>query len=212
MAGTTTSDASFDTQLYLSPTQEGLLMQALSSNNPQSRGTALSASGQAGKQSLKSHQQFQQPFLPPDDLFASPQQATPLSTLEAFDIDDSPFLDVLDADGSFDFDTPEDGAKMIGSLPGEADGNMHEKRKSIGGDDEDVEGAAKRREGEDKTAKKPGRKPLTSEPTTVSLNQSPCSEQQAESTQETQGSKPCRAACLQRAQGETPQGPRGQGV
>ena len=35
-------------------------------------------------------------------------------------------------------------------------------------EDEDEEGDSKRREGDDKQAKKPGRKPLTNEPTTVS--------------------------------------------
>lgn len=58
---------------------------------------------------------------------------------------------------------------MIGSLPGDSpEGESNEKRKSPDEDgDEDEEGGGKRREGDDKQAKKPGRKPLTSEPTTV---------------------------------------------
>ncbi|KAK5219216.1 DNA-binding transcription factor yap1 [Exophiala xenobiotica] len=75
--------------------------------------------------------------------------------------DESPFLDFdpdADFDESFDFD---ENARMIGDIPGE----LHDKRKSIDGKDDDDEGGGKRREGEDKTAKKPGRKPLTSEPT-----------------------------------------------
>lgn len=79
--------------------------------------------------------------------------------------DDSPFLDFDPeadfGDDTFDFD---DDSRMIGDLPGD----LHDKRKSVDGKDDDDEGGGKRREGEDKTtAKKPGRKPLTSEPTSV---------------------------------------------
>ncbi|OAL36636.1 hypothetical protein AYO20_03968 [Fonsecaea nubica] len=81
--------------------------------------------------------------------------------------DDSPFLDFdPDADfgdESFDFD---ENSRMIGEIPGEpASTDLHDKRKSVDGKEDDDEGGGKRREGEDKTAKKPGRKPLTSEPT-----------------------------------------------
>lgn len=60
---------------------------------------------------------------------------------------------------------------MIGELPGESPGRKRsedgaEKRKSPGDDVDDPDGGGKRREPEDKQAKKPGRKPLTSEPTT----------------------------------------------
>lgn len=90
--------------------------------------------------------------------------------------DESPFLDYpLDGEGdeSYNFD---DEGQMFGDLPDDdaADTvadvyeHLHDKRKSIDGADEDDMGGRKRREGEDKTAKKPGRKPLTSEPTTVS--------------------------------------------
>ncbi|EXJ82715.1 hypothetical protein A1O3_06529 [Capronia epimyces CBS 606.96] len=76
--------------------------------------------------------------------------------------DDSPFLDfdpeVDLGDENYEFD--ED-SQMIGEIPGD----LHDKRKSVEGKDEDAEGGGKRRESEDKAAKKPGRKPLTSEPT-----------------------------------------------
>lgn len=76
--------------------------------------------------------------------------------------DDSPFLDFDPdlGDDTFDFD---ENTRMIGDIPGE----LHEKRKSVEGKGEDEEGGGKRRESEDKTGKKPGRKPLTSEPTSV---------------------------------------------
>jgi AP-1-like factor len=85
-----------------------------------------------------------------------------------FDPDDSPYLD-FDVDGegddSFDFDV---NGEMIGDIPG-AGGDLHDKRKSIDGQDDDDEGGGKRRESDDRSGKKPGRKPLTSEPTTVSM-------------------------------------------
>ncbi|RMZ83141.1 hypothetical protein DV738_g1380, partial [Chaetothyriales sp. CBS 135597] len=82
--------------------------------------------------------------------------------------DESPYLD-FDNDGEFDdsFDLDPD-ARMIGDLPGEqlpTNDELHDKRKSMDGKDGDDEGGRKRREGEDKTGKRPGRKPLTSEPT-----------------------------------------------
>lgn len=104
--------------------------------------------------------------------YSSPQQGNTGQSVDNFDMDGSPFGDFLDGDASFEFDQSDPGM-MIGNLPG--DGHSHDneteagdKRKSPdGGDDEEAEGGAKRREGDDKTAKKPGRKPLTSEPTTV---------------------------------------------
>lgn len=90
--------------------------------------------------------------------------------------DDSPFIDYPlddDVEDSFTFDEQ---AQMFGDIPEDKDNDdddghdhLHDKRKSMGdGDaDEDDEGGGKRREGEDKQAKKPGRKPLTSEPTSV---------------------------------------------
>ena len=62
----------------------------------------------------------------------------------------------------FDYDEND---RMIGDLPDDPASDLHDKRKSIDGEDDDDEGGGKRREGADKTAKKPGRKPLTSEPT-----------------------------------------------
>ena len=74
----------------------------------------------------------------------------------------------LDAEGdeSFDFDVS---GQMIGDISdSNGNGDIHEKRKSIDGKDDDDEGGGKRREGDNKSGKKPGRKPLTSEPTSVS--------------------------------------------
>ncbi|KAJ5554749.1 bZIP transcription factor bZIP-1 [Penicillium sp. DV-2018c] len=75
--------------------------------------------------------------------------------------DESPFLDFTP---ELDFDYPSS-ANLIGDLPGSSAYDIGEKRKSLDGKSalEAEETGKKRRESE---AKKPGRKPLTSEPTT----------------------------------------------
>jgi AP-1-like factor len=97
-------------------------------------------------------------------------------TLNSFE--ESPYIDYdydFDNDGNFgeyDFANTSQG-QMIGALPGtssdgDADAGTHDKRGHSEDEDEDEEdGGGKRREGE-KGSKKPGRKPLTSEPTSVS--------------------------------------------
>jgi len=76
-----------------------------------------------------------------------------------------PFLETT----NFEFDPLQ---QTIGPPSGSAhshsedDGEAGEKRKSPT-DDEDDDGEHKRHEYDDKTSKKPGRKPVTSEPTTV---------------------------------------------
>lgn len=93
--------------------------------------------------------------------------------------DFTPDLYDFDGDNSFDFDNADLGGEMIGALPdGAAGPEHHEKRKSPDEDDAAEEGDSKRQETQDgeKGAKKPGRKPLTSEPTTVSLSSPSCPE------------------------------------
>ena len=102
------------------------------------------------------------------DVYPSPVQDMPGSaTFDSFD--ESPFLDQDLDDGNFDWDNS--GNQLFGDLPGgdlNDDGEHHEKRKASTDEDED-EGTSKRREGGEKNPKKPGRKPLTGEPTTVSF-------------------------------------------
>ncbi|KAJ9667322.1 DNA-binding transcription factor yap1 [Coniosporium apollinis] len=148
----------------LSRDQEDLLLAALSSNNPNGNTASYSNSGRPVKRSASNTQ--------PRPYFTSPQQVTPATDFDTFNMDDSPSIDFLDADGSFSFyNDPSD--LMIGSLPGSGpgpqidnDGEAHEKRKSPDDENDDDENETKRREPDDKQAKKPGRKPLTSEPTT----------------------------------------------
>jgi AP-1-like factor len=98
---------------------------------------------------------------------SSPLQDDPDSG--SFEQDDSPFGYDLELDGSYDFDTVE-GQAMIGRLPGGSpedgrDNDFDHKRKSPSDSNLAEDGGGKRHEGEEKQAKKPGRKPLTSEPT-----------------------------------------------
>jgi AP-1-like factor len=94
-------------------------------------------------------------------------------------VQESPFqdydYDFENGDSSFDYPFENnDQLKMIGDLPGGSDtsksaspeGDSPDKRGHP--DDEDGEPGNKRRESEEKVAKKPGRKPLTSEPSSVS--------------------------------------------
>jgi AP-1-like factor len=165
MAGTA-NDFQNGAPFYLDATQQDLLLAALASNN-QNPNDIFSAG--VNQNRATSNSQFQYPTDNVDPtFFTSPQQSTPANAFSNVGMDESPFVDYLDGDG-FDYDNADDDL-MIGSLPGDSPNKngeeSSEKRKSPDDEDED-EGGGKRREGEDKQAKKPGRKPLTSEPTTV---------------------------------------------
>jgi AP-1-like factor len=169
MAGTTTNDFQNGAPFYLDPNQQDLLLAALASNNQDPNN--LFSTGLDVKQSMNGSQ-FHYP-VPVDNslnasFFASPQQSTPAGAFSNVNVDESPFVDPLDFDNSFDFDNADNSDLMIGALPGDSPDSEDtpEKRKSPEDDAEDPDGGGKRREPEDKQAKKPGRKPLTSEPTT----------------------------------------------
>lgn len=146
--------------LYLSPNQTDLLVAALTSNKPIATRSNMPG-GNSGAKSAETSAGASGPSMPGSGRLD-------LS-------DESPFLDYpLDGEGDDSYNFDEDG-QMFGDLPdddaadtvADAYEHLHDKRKSIDGADDDDTGGGKRREGEDKTAKKPGRKPLTSEPTTV---------------------------------------------
>lgn len=177
MAGQSSSDAQFNP--YLSTTQQDLLLAALASNN-YNKSDAVSHSNAIKRSDSDSNLDGQ--FVPPtyvdgglfDTTSKSIQQPADFGN---FDFDDtSPYIDYLDGDTTLNFSSNDLGGEdMFGSVPGprtessESDkGDKPDKRKSPDeAADEDEDGDPKRREGDDKTAKKPGRKPLTSEPTTV---------------------------------------------
>ncbi len=152
----------------LTPQQQTLLFAALNSN----KANAAQANNMFN--------------LSPGALTESPVQST-----DGTGFQESPYLDYdLDfgaADSSFDFSFDDaNGAKMIGALPGTTDDgaspSSDTKSDSVDGDspdkrshpddddDEEQSGGGKRRESEEKVPKKPGRKPLTTEPSSVSPN------------------------------------------
>jgi AP-1-like transcription factor len=178
MAGTS-NNQQFNSQLYLSPNQQDLLMAALNSNNHSSQNAYNSSqnfkNNGPSQMDMSHNQHFALDGLDPS--FFSAQQDANTSEFNGFNVQNSPFVDFLDGENNFDFADPEGGELMMGSIEGEPspeeehspDADGHDKRKSPEDDDEHDNGEAKRQHPEDKTAKKPGRKPLTSEPTTVSL-------------------------------------------
>lgn len=143
----------------LTPQQQSLLFAALNSNKPQLSGSPANNAMSMSPNSMKS----------------SPMQKMHKSSNS---IQESPYLDNYDydfGDSSFDFSfAQDDQAKMIGDIPGSAESESTEndnKDKRSHPDDEDDEESPgndpKRRESSDKVPKKPGRKPLTSEPSSV---------------------------------------------
>ena len=161
---------------YLSSNQQNLLVAALNSQaGRKQKSYPATNSNSDTKQSTTTTtgQQLTMNGANGDGLFMSPQQAE----LDNFNGEFTPDLDYLDGD-SFDFENADLGGEMIGALPGESNGDLssgndlHDKRKNSE-EFSDEEGDAKRQETQEgeKGAKKPGRKPLTSEPTTVSSTQ-----------------------------------------
>jgi AP-1-like transcription factor len=145
---------------YLFPHQQNLLFAALNSDTAPGVVNALRMSTSPT-------------IMAPMAFEESPLQAPGSGTLNGFD--DSPFIDYdydFDADAGFDYDFANDPqGQMIGKLPGsssDGDADTHDKRSHPDGEDNDEDGGGKRREGDDRSSKKPGRKPLTSEPSSVS--------------------------------------------
>lgn len=197
---------------YLDATQQDLLLAALASNNQNPNDLFSDMSGLDSKQGF-GNDQFQYPANNLDSsTFFSPQQSTPANAFSNFGVEESPFIDYLDGDTTLNFDGDDNGARMIGSLPGDSpEGDSSEKRKSPDeDDDEEEEGGGKRREGDDKQAKKPGRKPLTSEPTTVRLSgRNP--KTATNSCLEAESSESGGPTSFQREEGEAPERPGDKG-
>ncbi len=142
----------------LTPQQQTLLFAALNSNRP--------ASGPSKAGFNASPMQFDGSPVQAGDALSSFQNSPDL------DYD----YDFAGPDSSFDFSFDDTNQpKMIGDLPGKrparsdsADSESPEKRSHPDDDDDDEPSGAKRRESDEKVAKKPGRKPLTTEPSSVS--------------------------------------------
>lgn len=173
---------------YLSPNQQDLLLAALSSQAKKSRSSAPSA-GNTGLTNPTTSDIKQEPSNM-SVMFQSPANMD-------LNGDFTPELDYLDGDTSFDFDNADLGGEMIGALPGSGtEPEQHDKRKSPDENESPEEGDAKRQETQEgeKGAKKPGRKPLTNEPTTVS--QRACTLEYSRPPPRAALSHPSRHICL----------------
>jgi AP-1-like factor len=195
-----TKSNTINPQFTLSARQEQLLFAALNSNSKSSSTIDTS--------NLHSTDPF---TMAPGSLTESPSQAPGSGTLNGFD--ESPFIDYdyeFDADGSFDYDFSNDSqGQMIGKLPGsssDGDNDTHDKRSHPEDDDDEEDGGGKRREGDEKASKKPGRKPLTSEPTSVSSLVAFIVIAILMLFPEAQGPKPCCTTGVSGAQRKAPEG------
>ncbi|KAI1912729.1 DNA-binding transcription factor yap1 [Ophidiomyces ophidiicola] len=150
-------DSLYQRSLYFSPDQQDLLLATLGTSHqtmqPQSETTF---DGIPVKTQSSPIQQLQNGSASHDVLNSPSEHEASVSGRLSFG-DDSPFLDfTLDPE----FEIADEDA-LIGDLPGT---EGREKRKSMDGKGEEESGK-KRKENDEKVAKKPGRKPLTSEPT-----------------------------------------------
>lgn len=194
-----TSTQGLPHNFILTPQQQSLLYRALTSNQ-QANGSP-----------------------PTNALSVSPTALNQDVSAKTGSLQESPYQDYdydfgSGPDSSFDFDFAQGAAEqMIGDLPNLSPGDSNdsskatspendsaEKRSYPDEDDGDrEENGNKRRESEGKVPKKPGRKPLTNEPSSVS---SPQFVSKALSLSivfpsltnksEKEGPKPCRSACL----------------
>ncbi|KAF7552484.1 hypothetical protein G7046_g7403 [Stylonectria norvegica] len=164
----------------LTPQQQNLLFAALNSNKQQQQQQSAQSLPQLSESPLNGITS-----LSPTSFQSSPmqQQHQHQPKTRKAGYQESPYLDSYDydfGDSSFDFSfaNAEDQAKMIGDIPtAQSDSTENEgNEKRNHPDDEDDEESPgndpKRRESGDKVPKKPGRKPLTSEPSSVGLNDS----------------------------------------
>lgn len=165
---------------YLSPDQQDLLLAALQSNNPNRKNMANAFQNGQFSNSFGLTGQFDANTM--DPLMYTPgntgMSMANFDTLDAT-LNDSPFMDFLDNnDANLDFDISGSNGQVVDvEEVGDDDYNedIHDKRKTPedGKDDEDED--PKRHEPDEKVAKKPGRKPLTTEPTSVSSSSRPSS-------------------------------------
>ncbi|PYH91738.1 PAP1-domain-containing protein [Aspergillus ellipticus CBS 707.79] len=149
--------------LYLSPNQQELLLAALTSNTPaqkQQQGDNQPSESQSDRDSATPGNASSRSF----NMSPGFDPTQPHSGGLGYGDDESPFLD-FNPRLDFDFQGSEN---LIGDIPDNLSDEHEagEKRKDMDEPvDENESSGKKRRESDDKAAKKPGRKPLTSEPT-----------------------------------------------
>lgn len=187
MAGTSSNYQQFGADPYLLPSQQDLLVAALSSQAPgssvyenESRNDKL-----RGKEGSENQQpsSIQQGFSAETSSSAVVGQPDLLNSdaLAALNADDPSFVDWLNTNDDLAYEAFDNGQAWADEQDGiqselpaitntEGELDLHDKRKNPSDLTENGEGNGnKRREGEEKVAKKPGRKPLISEASTVSF-------------------------------------------
>jgi AP-1-like transcription factor len=166
------SKPQFDPNTYLSPDQQDLLLAALSTSDS----TRNSFPPSQGSRMLPDASKAQPQRSPANSSSSNINSRNDLSFVDGFGdypLDDPTFEDFLDGDIDDSFDVNDFGDQSFNGLPqdihpADTEKDIHDKRKNPVHDEDEIDGEHKRRESEDKASKKPGRKPLTSEPTTVS--------------------------------------------
>ncbi|KAL9102306.1 MAG: hypothetical protein Q9163_002524 [Psora crenata] len=147
----------YGVDLSLTADEEGLLRTALSSNprvSPQD-----GSDGNLYQESHLNVSMAQGPNLHP------PPVKEPSHSDHFTNMDDSSLFENYDLeDGNYEWDI--NGDHSFADPPGNDDNDIHDKRKASTTSDDGETLTSKRQEGDGKTAKKPGRKPLTAEPTT----------------------------------------------
>lgn len=177
------------TPFILTPQQQNLLFRALTSNQPSNGGNSGNNNSSKSNGNQSDGNSANQPIsLSPESETNSPSLNQKVNGFDAANgYQESPLLDYdydFGPDSSFDFDFANDTqASLIGDLPGTGLSKIDSKDSSPEGDnsdkrslpndeddDEIEEGGGKRRESEGKAPKKPGRKPLMNEPSSVSIH------------------------------------------
>ncbi|CAG9943804.1 unnamed protein product [Clonostachys rosea f. rosea IK726] len=152
------SGGSLPPNFVLTPQQQSLLFAALNSNNPQLSGSSGGPGLSATPKPFKSE---------PEQGLGGAQGFTDNSLMYGnydYDFADSSF-DFSFADGDQTAHTLADAPETVQSESSDGDANESSEKRSYPEEDDEDEGkSAKRRESTDKAPKKPGRKPLTSEP------------------------------------------------
>lgn len=150
----------------LTPQQQELLFAALNANRPAGGSTGMSPNGAVTDTPVTTK---------PIDLINSIADSSFLDYDYALDGADTSLDFSLEGDQSnyIDNDNDDDDVDIDGddaktdSAPSNADNDSPDKRSHPDDEDEDDVGSAKRHESTEKVPKKPGRKPLTSEPSSV---------------------------------------------
>lgn len=153
--------ALYQRSMFFTPDQQDLLFATLSSTDQLIKPQAETTFDGMPVKTQHSPPQHHQNGSSSHELFDSPSDAGAPNSNRMSLSDESPFMDFSLYP---DFEAAG-GDSMIGELPGS---ESREKRKSMDGKEEEESGK-KRKENEEKVAKKPGRKPLTSEPTSVCI-------------------------------------------